>query len=423
MPRKATGTIQWADDHYKARITLNDGSREWIHLRKGLSEDDARAKAAALSERARRENRAKVRATKSSSGGDETVEDWCERWLEERTARGIANVDSERWALGKYVFVRFADEPLSSIARDDIESIVEDLDRRIARDEISWKTAYNVWGMVTKMFDDACNSKTRALRILTTNPCLGVRGPDRGGKKAKTYLYPNELLTVASCKEIPLPDRRLLVLAVYLFVRAGELEALTWEDVDLEHETVNIHSSLDRKKGKETTTKTEMPRRNPIEPALLPLLRVMRREAGGTGRVAPPTLAKLAPFLRRCLETAKVKRADLFANTKTQRQITFYDLRATGITWMAIRGDNPQVIQRRAGHTTFQTTEGYIREAENLNRVTFGVPFPPLPKSLLGDDPESSPESSSGGRKNASRPIKQGARRGGGAGNRTRVRK
>lgn len=86
---------------------------------------------------------------------------------------------------------------------------------------------------------------------------------------------------------------------------------------------------------KATTTKTETPRRNPIEPALVPLLRVMRKEAGGTGRVAPRMVAKLAPFLRRCLETAGVARPELFTSTKTQKALRFYDLRATGITWMA----------------------------------------------------------------------------------------
>src|SRR5688572_5897563 len=100
----------------------------------------------------------------------------------------------------------------------------------------------------------------------------------------------------------------------------------------------------------------------------------------------------------------KVNRATLFANTKTQKQITFYDLRATGITWMAVRGDMPQLIKRRAGHSRYETTEGYIREAENLDPAMFGTPFQPLPKSLLGlpDDPGSSPESSSGGQGNAS---------------------
>ena len=66
-----------------------------------------------------------------------------------------------------------------------------------------------------------------------------------------------------------------------------------------------------------------------------------------------------------------------------RKQIGFHDAgRSTGITWMALRGDDPLKIQCRAGHQDFATTQGYIREAENLTCV-IGVPFPPLPAALL----------------------------------------
>ncbi len=48
--------------------------------------------------------------------------------------------------------------------------------------------------------------------------------------------------------------------------------------------------------------------------------------------------------------------------------------------WPAVRGDDP--LKQRADHASFSTTEGYIREAENL-REGFGAVFPPLPESLL----------------------------------------
>jgi hypothetical protein len=57
-------------------------------------------------------------------------------------------------------------------------------------------------------------------------------------------------------------------------------------------------------------------------------------------------------------------------------------LSATGITWMAIRGDDALRIQQRAGHEDFQTTQGYIREAEAI-REGFGNVFPPLPAALI----------------------------------------
>jgi hypothetical protein len=45
---------------------------------------------------------------------------------------------------------------------------------------------------------------------------------------------------------------------------------------------------------------------------------------------------------------------------------------------------NATTAGTRAGHKSFSTTEGYIREAENL-RDGFGEVFPPLPPSLLVD--------------------------------------
>jgi len=62
--------------------------------------------------------------------------------------------------------------------------------------------------------------------------------------------------------------------------------------------------------------------------------------------------------------------------------MTFHDLRATGITWMAVQGVDPLKIKQRAGHANLSTTERYIRVAEEL-RPGFGEVFPPLPRSIL----------------------------------------
>jgi hypothetical protein len=52
---------------------------------------------------------------------------------------------------------------------------------------------------------------------------------------------------------------------------------------------------------------------------------------------------------------------------------------------MAIRGDDPLRIQHRAGHTSFTTTQGYIRQAEAV-RAGFGDVFPPLDALLAAPE-------------------------------------
>jgi hypothetical protein len=159
------------------------------------------------------------------------------------------------------------------------------------------------------------------------------------------------------------------------------------------------------------------------------LLSAMRAEAGGRGPVSElPDDRHLARALRGILKAAGIDRAELFATDATRKNMTWYDLRATGITWMAIRGDDPLKIMARAGHEDFATTQGYIREVEAV-REGFGDVFPPLPPCLLhapngapsegGECPptpgESSRESADGGLSTRNDC--------GGAGNRTRVRK
>jgi len=96
----------------------------------------------------------------------------------------------------------------------------------------------------------------------------------------------------------------------------------------------------------------------------------------------PPDTA-LADTLRDALREAGVTRPDLFGSEATRKPITWYDLRATGITWRAIRGDNPIAIMRQAGHEDFKTTTRYTREAEAVG-ASLGEPFSPMPRAMLG---------------------------------------
>ena len=314
-------------------------------------------------------------------GKAETARQWLGRWEKDRKARGLQT----RSSVG--VVVKFlgehADRPIADITRDDLEGRIEWADRCVRDGTIrKWKTAQNAWGLVAKAFDDACNAKTRGLRVRRDNPAQGVRGPDRGEKTGKVYLYPTELLALFACERVPQRWKRIFALATYLYVRPGELEALEWEDVDIERGIVHVHRAIDRDRGGTKATKTDMPRRFPIEPALLPLLDAMKRESGGHGVVVTmPPMEDWARRLRKYVGWAGITRRELTESTPTRKQLTFYDLRATGITWRAVRGDDPLKIMSGAGHKEFRTTQIYIREAEVL-RDGFGSVFPPLPPSV-----------------------------------------
>lgn len=344
----------------------------------------------------------------SDASKADTCSAWFESWCTERERAGkVTTARHDRGRFTEHVEPILGTWRMATVSREKIEEVVEHLDEKIKHGAISWKTAATTWGVISKAFKDASGYKTKmkALIVRTDNPAIGVAPPNRGGEKAKAFLYPSEFWKLVTSRALThgegLPahvaanvanaSRRWLrsfVLAAYLGTRAGELAALDWQDVDLKHWTIFIHRATERDTGrrKEKETKTEVTRRFEIEPALRPLLLAMWREQGKPkhGKVIDlPHEADLSERLQRYLGWAGVDRAELFISDKTRCRITFKDLRATYATWRAIRGDDHLKIQRAAGHKSFNTTTIYIRAAEDLGGRA-GKPFPPLPPFLLG---------------------------------------
>ena len=383
--RPARGTVvRTRDGRYQPMVTLADGSRMRLSpLPQGTSKREAQR--IALKEAVAAQAKERVGAEPAGPVAEgETLQDYAERWVADRERRGLATAAEGLGTLKRWVFPTLGPRALNTITVTDVRQLVADFDATVQAGA-SWQTARNAWVLVAKLLDDASNAKSPALRVLGANPAVGVRGPDRGGQKAKCYLHPSEFQKFVKCDAVPLRWRRMVALSVYLVPRASELDALEWSDVDVERGIVHVHQALDRSRKGTKPTKTKGTRRFAVEPALLPLLRAMHTEASGQGLVLGNTVKltgrceKLRAFLRR----AEVDRAELFAATETQKPLTWHDLRATGLTWMAVRGDDPLKIQQRAGHTDFTTTQGYIREAEAV-REGFGDVFPALPKALVG---------------------------------------
>ena len=237
-----------------------------------------------------------------------------------------------------YALPHLQGKTMAGVTRDDIETIVRALDERVDLAEtdesirFTWKTALNVWGDVTRAFDEAVNSKDRSVRIHTADPPATVRGPDRGDEREKPFLYPSEVEALLGCCAVPLYWRRMYAVAIYTGTRSNELAALTGADVDFEHSKIHITKQIDRETGKPRPTKTRRVRTIDVEPALEPLLRVLvveaeasgraRAEALGTEKVEPVRLLRMPPDEDRAellrekhLRAAGCKREALYASS------------------------------------------------------------------------------------------------------------
>lgn len=415
MARQRTGTLaRTRDGLWQPMVTFRGKRVRLAPLPRGTSEAKARDRAAYWAAEAARCEAAglELDGTKPSpepvlSRADQDAADrWVETWLAERRRRGHTSVGTDEGRWRTHIRPVLGDKHVATWTAVDLRRLVATLDEKVQTGEIKRpKTAQNVWITARAMCGDAFNSKTEALRVRDDNPATGVRGPDGGARRRKQFLFPSEFLRLVSCAAVPLEFRRSVAVAIYSYVRVGEHVVLPFDDIDTEHLNIHIHRALDGETRREKSTKGERDRDVPIEPNLLPLLQALHRERGGVGLVSKlPTKSKaLAKQLRDYLKLAGVQRSELFEDRATTKRITWHDLRATGITWMAVAGVDPLKIMQRAGHENFSTTEVYIRLAES-RREGFGTPFPPLPAELLGD-----PQNV--------RPI---VRNGGGGGNRSR---
>jgi integrase len=201
------------------------------------------------------------------------------------------------------------------------------LDAKARAGDIAAKTAFNIGSVWTTAAKAAAGQwkkdKSRKLRARDDNPCAGIAAPDRDGDKELQWLYPNEFMALVSCEAVPLKFRRLYAIGTYLFLRGGELKALTWPDVDIEMRIVSVRRSYERATGRIEQTKTGNTgmRRFAVEPALLPLLRAMHTEANGEGPVLDMREQKWsAADLRKHLRAAGIKREALFSTDDTRKR-------------------------------------------------------------------------------------------------------
>jgi integrase len=392
--RPATGTvITIKSGPHKGQlqgiITLADGSRKRLPpFPRGTSKAMAEERTLARAQQAQAEGIKKPippgPVAPAELAPDSPMARWIDAWNADRLARGQTSTRDNLAHYRFHILPSIGPRHVRDWTREDLRKLSRDLDGKVRAREISWKTATNAWGTATKMSADAAESKRDEIRCRSENPAAGVRGPDRGDESGLQFLNPSEFLRFVSCPEVPLVWRRLVAVAVYLYPRDGELRVFLCRDADTAHLSASITKARDKSTDEVKATKGRRSRTVPIEPTLVALLEAMKAGRQGDQPLVPrfPSERDMARGLRRYLWKAGVRRHELHYRTPTTRPIRFHDLRATGITWLAVRGDDALKIQARAGHRELETTQKYIRLAELLGGEAFGEVFSALPPEL-----------------------------------------
>lgn len=412
MSRARTGSIEAfrrkdGKVYYRARIRLADGTRARVDVPKRYATDDDTRElyARALQEReddtgellAKKRAREARRAAERDCSKGETCTKYRERLdaYRKELGKGGGRDDASTWRT--WLAERIGHLPIAKVTREDVEGVRDALDEAIAlhkrtegRQGIGPKRAANVWSVLTTTFKAACACKRRDLRLRQDNPCAGVLPPEDGDSRHRAFIYPVEFSALVACRKIPVQWREVYAVAAFLYLRPGELRALTVGDVDLEALVVHVTKAYDERTKAVKAPKTKNGIRDvPIHPNLVPLLRrlVKVREASD---LLVPIVSERSEFeraktTRAHLLLAGVKRPRLYENTATTMHVGFRSWRDTGITWSALAGVDVAKLQRRAGHDDVATTIGYVKQAEDVTGQ-IGEPFPTLPANLIAPE-------------------------------------
>lgn len=281
------------------------------------------------------------------------VKDWLIQWhglylpnIEDRTRESYLERINTR------IIPAIGNIQLKALKSTVIQQWVNDISR-----ELKPKSVRNVYNIL-----NAALKKAVELKMIPSNPCVGVVLPKRQKFQGSTYTKKEikQAIKLAEGTDMHL----ILQLAFSLGLRRGELLALTWSDIDFKKAEITVDKSTYSIKGerKVKAPKTESGNRVlAIGGKLLSELKLSR--ADYLKRKFEFGSSFVDSDLVICQENGKAYHPDSFSNKWKRfiekhgiRKIRFHDIRHTNATTLIAEGVDLKTIQSRLGHSDISTT-------------------------------------------------------------------
>jgi integrase len=234
--RKGQGTIYQHNGQWRVRIRRDGVERNWCVSSQEAAEALLREELERLDTSQPEWRPSPIRPPipglrPGSTHSGRTVNVWLEGWLD---SMAIARPRTHAFYTQKLAHVR---SRLGDIALVDLEP----RDIRLALSELRDSgLSPTMLNHVYVTLSSALTAAVKEQRI-PSNPCQGITAPKRSDFEGKTLTreQASRLVTVARGSRLG----PLLVVALSTGARAGELLALTWDDVDLERGLVTINKT------------------------------------------------------------------------------------------------------------------------------------------------------------------------------------
>lgn len=287
-----------------------------------------------------------------------TVKEWSETWL----TNYLGNVKPSTALLYRqqaemYIIPRLGSLKLEALTSDQIQKFYNELFR--SKEDggkgLSAKTVKNVHGVFHKALEQA--KKNHVLRF---NPSDACELPRIYKQEIKPL---NREQAAAFLREIQGHTHEYLFqIALFTGMRQGELLGLSWESVDLDHETLTVKRQLCREKKKGGKYYFSSPKNNKsrvltLAPSVVRLFRWQKLKQDGDRLKAGEAWEETGLVFTNpnggCLSYRTVY--DCFKcvlNKLELPEVRFHDLRHTYAVFAIQSGDDIKTVQENLGHAT-----------------------------------------------------------------------
>lgn len=332
--------IRWLDEHGKRQSLVCDDYK--------VAQADLRKRHVEVEEI--------KRGVRNATPPEKTFGELADYWVEKRAPRKRSQKDDES-IIRKHLRPAFGAMKLRDVGVEEVDSYVN---VKIDDAELSEKTVNNHVTLLATM-----------LRLATTFKVPWLAHVPKF-KKPKVALFSRDYHWLRSDDEVRrflaaarVEDEHVFVFyatAIYTGLRAGEIAALEWPDINLDRRLVTVQRSFDG------PTKSDRVRYVPILDPLLPLLRAWRLRHPGRlvftnqlGSMFAPSARIFQEVLHRVLGVAALPKVQ--RGGKERPYVRFHDLRHTFASHWVMKSGDLFKLQKILGHQSVQMTMRYAHLA------------------------------------------------------------
>ena len=307
-----------------------------------------------------------------------TVAEWVAFWLEtyKRPAIKATTYDMYYGAYTRYIEPNIGHYKLDALNPVIIQTLINDLAKKSLNKStgLSQSSLKKILITISQAYDKAIS-----LNMLYQNPCKDVILPRKKKRKALPFTEDEQKQFISCCINDTTYEH-MFVFAFYTGLRLGELQALTWDDVNDDH-TITVSKNLSvvntySDTGKKNKTIIDTPKTKKSQ-RIIPL----NKKAQAIVASQKQNNEKQSPFVFYSAVGTTLNKRSIYRSFKSilgragiESRVTVHSLRHSFATRLLEKGADIKTVSELLGHKSIQITlDIYSHVSGNLKTKTVNL--------------------------------------------------